>query len=156
MISAAITAVIDWFLSWFVPFQGWYLSSFNSFAWIAANVLVIYISVALLVFVMVYSAIFDPKATTGGLLIFRFMVSLVGVVGLVFISIFLNPTDGRAWHAYPGDVYWWRPMLRMVAYAYVSYSTTKLISYLIKRKWFPHKLKKIAPEELVLTRDETK
>lgn len=138
-------SMIDW------PLVG---DIINQVAWIAANVLVAYTAVALLVFVVVYYSIYDPRATTGGQLIFRFMVSLIGVVGLVFISLFLDPLPGREWYQYPGDVLWFRPVLRMVAYAYVAYSTTKLISYLIKRKWFPHLLTKIAPEELVKTRHD--
>lgn len=151
MISA-ITDLFDGFMAaWPHIFY-----TINAFSWITANILVAYVMSALVVFVIVYYLIWDPKATTGGQLIFRFMVSLVGVVGLVYISLFLDPINGRNWNQYPGDVLWWRPIVRMVAYGYVAYSTTKLISYLIKRKWFPHKLKKIAPEELIKTRKETK
>lgn len=140
MISAALSHIPDLWWYW------------NVFSWVTSNILVAYISVALIVFVGVYYFIFDPRATTGGQLIFRFMFSLVGVVGLVFISLWIDPAPGRAWYEYPGDVFWWRPTARLIIYGYVAYSTTRLISYLIKRKWFPHRLKKVAPEILVKTR----
>jgi len=136
-----------------LAFKEWYLWYFNSFAWITANILVLYISIALVVFVFVYAILFNPKVTMGGQLIFRFMVSLIGVVGLVCISIYFDPLVGRGWNQYPGDVLWWRPLVRMVIYGYVAYSTTKLISYLIKRRFFPHKLRKtVDAETLVKTR----
>lgn len=151
-----LPAIFDWFASAITATINWYLTVFNTVAWITANILVAYVSVALVVFVFVYWFVFDPRATTGGQLIFRFMVSLSSVVGLIFISLFLDPLTGREWYLYPGDVLWWRPLARMLAYGYVAYSTTKLISYLIKRKWFPHKLKKIAPEEVVKVRQHIK
>lgn len=124
-------------------------------AWIAANLILAYTSLALVVFVILYYALFDPRATTGGQLIFRFMLSLIGVVGLVFLGIFVDPSPDREWFDYPDSVEWWRPILRLIVYSYVAFIATSLAILLIKRKWFPHKLRVAPSEELVKPRHET-
>lgn len=135
MISSAITAMHalpDWFM-WF-----------NAFAWILSNVLVGIIAVLVVIFVFVYVTLWDPGATTGGKLIFRFMVSLIGVIGLVAISLFLDPVSGREWYSYSGDTLWWRPTVRLLVYAYVVIKVVQLIVFLIRRKFWPHTIKKKA------------
>lgn len=129
-----------------------WLITINSIAWITANLLIAYIAVALLVFVILYVIIFDPKATTGGRLIFRFFVSLVGVMGLVFIGSFIDPVHGREWFVYPGDVIVWRPVVRLIVYGYVAFTVTSLVVLLIIRKWYPEKLRTVADQQLVKVR----
>jgi len=132
MISSAMHHVPNW------------LNDFNTYAWVFSNVLVGIVAVLVVIFVFVYSILWDPKATTGGKLIFRFMVSLIGVIGLVAISLFLDPVSGREWYSYPGDVLIWRPTLRLIIYGYVAIKVVQLIVFLILRKFWPHKLKKTA------------
>ncbi len=128
----------------------------NPIAWVLANVVLAYTAFVLVVFVIMYYALFDPKATTGGQLIFRFMVSLVGVVGLIFLGIFIDPAPDREWFMYPVDyVDAWRPLVRLFVYGYVAFTATSLSVLLIKRKWFPHTLKIAPQQELVKPRHDT-
>ena len=98
---------------------------------------------------------FDPKATTGGTMIFRFAWSLSLVVAVAFIGIFLDPRHEIPWHKYPGDVLWWRPFVRMAAYSYVAYSVSALIWFLCKRKFRPEKLRTAPDRLLVKPRHDT-
>jgi len=118
----------------------------NAVLWVMSNMLVAYIALALLVFTIAYPILFDPGATTAGKLILRFAGSLIGVIGLVFISVFVDPRIGAQWFQFPGDVLWWRPALRFAAYAYVAYSITSLVVLLWLRKFRPKKLH-TAPNE---------
>lgn len=128
----------------------------NPVAWVVANMVLAYIAFALVVFVVMYYALFDPQATTGGKLIFRFMISLVGLIGLLFLGIFVDPAPDREWFSYPGDyVEWWRPVLRLFIYGYVAFTITSLAVLLVKRKWFPSRIEAIAPQPLVKVRHET-
>lgn len=128
----------------------------NPIAWVAANLVLAYISVALIAFVAMYYALFDPKATTGGKLIFRFMLSLVGILGIDFIVVFVDHAPGREWFSYPGDyVEWWGPLLRLFIYCYVAFTITSLAVLLVERKWFPSYIEAIAPQPLVKVRHET-
>ena len=131
------------------------IDAINPIAWVLANVVLAYISVALLVFVVMYYALFDPKATTGGKLIFRFMLSLVGVILLVFLGIYIDPAGNRSWYLMSADVEWWRPALRLIIYGYVAFTITSLAVLLVRRKWFPSKLKIAPQQELVKPRHET-
>lgn len=131
------------------------IESFNQVAWVLANIILAYIAFALLLFVIMYYALFDPRATTGGKLIFRFMFSLVGVIGLVFLGIFVDPAPDREWFMYPPEVETWRPTLRLIVYGYVAFTITSLAVLLVHRKWFPHKLKVAPTQELVKVRHET-
>lgn len=131
------------------------LDVINSIAWIGANVLIAYIALLVVLFVLMYYIFFDPTATTAGRMIFRFMVSIVGVIGLVFVGIFVDPSAGRAWFEFPGDAAPWRPIFRLVIYAYVAFTITSLAVSLILRKWFPHKVKKKSDLALVKPRHDT-
>lgn len=133
--------VIDAFLNWF-----------NPVAWVLANVILAYIAVALILFVAGYYALFDPKATTGGKFIFRFMLSLVGVIGLVFLGIFIDPAPDREWYNYAAQVEWWRPAVRLFVYGYVAYTITSLAYLLAVRKWNPGRLKTAPDRDLVKVR----
>ena len=114
----------------------------NTFAWVASNMLLAYSAIVLVLFLVAYFYFFDPRATTGGRLIFQFMLSLVGIVSLNIIGIFINPTSSSVWHEYPAEVEAWRPTIRLIIYGFVSYSVTSLAVLLILRKWFPNKVKK--------------
>lgn len=129
-----------------------WLQEFNTFAWVFSNVLVAYIAVVLVVFVVTYYVLFDPKATTAGKFVFRFALSLIGVIGLVFISLFIDPRMGREWYVYSGDVLWWRPSVRLVAYGYVAFTISSLVALLAVRKFRPEKLKTALDRDLVKPR----
>lgn len=129
-----------------------WLSQLNAFAWVASNALVAYIAVLLVIFVVAYYVFFDPNATTAGKYIFRFFVSLFGVIGLIFISLFVDPRLGREWTVYPGDVLWWRPLVRLIAYSYVAFTITSLSILLAFRKWKPSWLRTSLDQEMVKLR----
>lgn len=129
-----------------------WLTAFNGVAWIASNILVLYISIVLVIFVVFYFLIFDPKATTAGKFIYRFIVSLVGVIGLVFIGNYVDPAAGRAWYQFPGDILWWRPIVRLLVYTYVAYSVTALQVLLVIRRWWPGKLRTALDRQIVKLR----
>jgi len=103
----------------------------------------------LLIFAIAYPILFDPRATTAGRLILNFVGSLIGIVGLVFIAVFIDPRAGGLWFEFPGDVLWWRPAVRFLAYAYVAYSLTGLVALLWMRKFRPQRLH-TAPEETTI------
>lgn len=128
------------------------IDSLDSFFWIGANILVLYIAIGLVVFLTGYALLFDPRATTAGKFVYRFMLSLFGVVILVFISLWLDPSPGRAWYEYPGDVLWWRPAFRFFVYLGVAYTITALAILLVIRRWFPDKLKTSLDRDLVKPR----
>lgn len=132
------------------------LNTVNAFFWVGANVLLAYSAILLVVFLIAYVAVFDPRATTGGKLIFQFMLSLVGVILLSYIGVFVDPSPGRYWMDYPAaDIADWRPVFRFATYGFVAYSVTMLVRLLIYRKWFPHKLKKASDLALVQPRHNT-
>ena len=129
-----------------------WLDGLNNYLWVMSNLLVAYIAIVLVIFVIGYFILFDPKATTAGKFIFRFFVSLFGVIGLIFISLFVDPRAGHGWNTYPGDVLVWRPALRFIAYSYVAYSVTGLAVLLGFRKWRPSFLRTALDRELVKPR----
>lgn len=114
----------------------------NAFAWVTSNVLLAYSAAVLVLFLGAYFYFFDPRATTGGRLIFQFMLSLVGIISLNIIGIFVNPTGNTAWFTYPDGVEPWRPTVRLIIYGFVAYAVTSLAILLVLRKWFPNKVKK--------------
>jgi len=131
------------------------LDAINSFAWIGANVLVAYITLILMVFVAGYYFLFDPKATTAGRYVFRFMVSLMGIAILIFIGQFIDSPKGREWYHYPmDDTLVWRPIVRFVVYAYVSYTITALAILLGIRKWKPEWVTTAQDRDSVKVRSE--
>lgn len=128
----------------------------NTVAWIATNVIIIYIGAALLIFTVGYYILFDVKATTAGRFIWRFALSLVGVIALVFIGIWVDPSSGRSWFQYPGDVVWWRPLVRLLVYVYVGFTITGLAVLLGIRKWSPGQIKITPLKNLVVPRTDTR
>lgn len=131
------------------------LEYFNAIAWVGSNLLIAYIAIALVVFVLAYGILFDPKATTAGKMIFRFLYSLIGVIGLVYLGTFINPPENREWSAYPGDVHVWRPIVRLIIYGYVAYAITTLAIALGIRKWKPHLIRTAKDLEVVKVRHTT-
>lgn len=136
---------------WFLPAE--VTNAINAVAWVLGNVVLTYTAVALLGFLVAYYSIFDPSATTGGKLIFRFMLSMAGLIVLVFIGIFVDPSPDREWFIFPeASVEWWRPILRLAIYGFVAYSISSLAWLLAVRKWWPHKVKKASDINLVKVR----
>lgn len=131
-----------------------WINGVNQFAWITSNILIAYIALVLIVFTVSYIVFFDPKATTAGKFIFRFAFSLIGIVGLSFIGIFIDPSPGRAVLEFPGDVLWWRPIIRLLGYGYVAFAITGLCVLLYNRKWHPERLRTSLDNQLVKTRHE--
>ena len=132
-----------------------FLEGFNPSLWVITNLVLIYIVVALIAFVILYQAWFDPRATTGGKMIFRFAWSLSLVVDIIFVGIFFDPRHDIPWYEYPGDTIWWLPAIRMGAYLYVAYTISALILFLWKRKFRPEKLKTAPDKLLVKPRHDT-
>lgn len=129
------------------------VNSVNTVVWVLGNVLLAYTAFALITFLLAYYTIFDPGATTGGRLIFRFMLSLAGVIVLVFIGIFMDPSPNLEWYIFPGEsIEWWRPLMRLAVYVFVAYSISSLAWLLAVRKWWPHKVKKASDINLVKVR----
>lgn len=126
----------------------------NPVAWVLGNLLVAYIAAAVLIFVVGYYVIYDPSATTAGKLIFRFFISLLGLIILVFVGTYIDPTGDRSWLEMPGDVDAWRPVFRVFVYGYISFTLTSLAKLLVVRRWWPQKVK-TAPD-LIKPRHETK
>ena len=116
-----------------------FLEFINAFLWVGSNALLAYCAFALIFFVVGYYTLFDPSATTAGRLIFRFMLSLIGIVGVVCLGVFVDPSGDRVWYLYPDDVATWRPIVRFFVNGYVAFTTTSLSIFLIRRKWFPKK-----------------
>jgi hypothetical protein len=115
------------------------LNPINAVAWVLGNILLAYAFFAIIVFLIAYALIYDPSSTTAGRLIYRFMLSIVGISSLVFIGIFIDPSPDRAWYAYPAaSVENWRPVLRLLIYGYVAFTISDLARLLVLRKWFPH------------------
>lgn len=126
----------------------------DDISWVLSSVLIIYSSIILVVFVVFYYIVYDVKSTTAGKFIFRFVLSLIGVIALVFIGAFIDPAHGRSWTHYPGDVVYWRPILRVIIYAYVAFSASALVILLALRRWKPYLLRTALDRELVRTRKE--
>ena len=130
----------------------YWVRTLNSFAWMLSNILVLYIAVMLVIFVIGYFILFDPTVTTAGKYIFRFFLSLFGLIALAFISVFVDPKLGQSWVDHSTDVLVWRPFLRLLAYGYVAYTVTSLAVLLIVRKWWPSRLRTSLDYELVKPR----
>ena len=132
-----------------------FLEWLNPTLWVIVNLALIYIGVLLLAFTILYPTLFEPSATTGGKMIFRFALSSSMVVALNVVGIFIDPSHDIPWYEYPGDTIWWRPIVRLGAYLYVAYTITSLVIFLWKRKFYPQKLKRAPDKELVKPRHDT-
>lgn len=127
----------------------------NPCAWVLGNLLIAYDAAAIVIFIVGYYVLFDPGATTAGKVIFRFFVSLVGLIMLVFIGTYIDPTGDRSWLDMPGEVDAWHPVLRVLVYGHIAFTVTSLAILLVLRKWYPHKLRIAPNEDLVKPRHET-
>ena len=132
-----------------------FLEWLNPTLWVIVNLALIYIGVLLLAFTILYPTLFEPSATTGGKMIFRFALSLNMVVAVIVVGIFIDPRNDIPWYEYPGDTHWWRPIALLGAYLYVAYTITSLVTFLWKRKFYPQKLKRAPDKELVKPRHDT-
>ena len=132
-----------------------FLEWLNPTLWVIVNLALIYIGVLLLAFTILYPTLFEPSATTGGKMIFRFALSSSMVVALIVVGIFIDPSHDIPWYEYSGDTIWWRPIVRLGAYLYVAYTITSLVTFLWKRKFYPQKLKRAPDKELVKPRHDT-
>lgn len=153
VIASSLVAALSIFvisLSTWIPVE--VREPINAAAWVVSNVILAYSAVVLVVFLAAYFWYFDPRATTGGRLIFQFMLSLVGIISLNVISVFIDPSRDIEWYIYPDDVEPWRPVVRFVIYAFVAYAISSLSVLLVFRKWFPQKLKKASDITLVKVR----
>lgn len=130
-----------------------FLDVINHIAWVIGNILIAYDVFSVIVFVIGYYIIYDPKATTAGKLIFRFFVSLLGLIILVFVGTYIDPSGDRSWLDIPDDVDAWRPVFRCIVYGYIAFAMTSLAVLLVVRKWWPQKVK-TAPY-LIKPRHET-
>lgn len=120
-----------------------HLNNFNSVIWVISNVALAYSGIALVIFIVAYYLVFDHTATTGGKILFQFMLSLVGVMFLAFVGVFINPSPDRSWIDFdPNTVDAWRPILRLIVYGFVAYAISALITLLALRKWYPHRIRK--------------
>lgn len=131
-----------------------WLIEINTVLWVMSNALVGYIALASVLFVAGYLILFDPLTTTAGKIIFRLMVSLAGVMGLVFIGVFLDNRPDQDWLTFQGDTLWWRPGVRLIVYSYLAYAATTLLSFLMTIKWFPSRLKTPRDKKLIHLRNE--
>ena len=132
-----------------------FLEWLNPTLWVIANLALTYIGVLLLAFTILYPMLFDPSASTGGKMIFRFALSLNMVVAVFVVGIFIDPRNDIPWYEYPGDTIWWRPIVLLGSYLYVAYTITSLVTFLWKRKFYPQKLKRDPDKELVKPRHDT-
>ena len=132
-----------------------FLETINPVLWIISNLALLYIGIVLIAFAILYVIWFDPKATTGGKMIFRFAYSLSLVVAVIFVGIFIDPRHDIPWYEYPGDIMWWRPIILLAAYGYVSFTISALVRFLWKRKFRPEKLKTAPDKLLVKPRHDT-
>lgn len=137
-------------IMWLLPSE--VSNTVNGVAWVLGNVILAYTAFALIGFLIAYYTVFDPSATTGGKLIFRFMLSLAGVILLVFIGIFIDPSRDRQWFLYADEIEPWRPIFRLAIYGFVAFSISSLAWLLAVRKWWPHKVKKASDINLVKVR----
>lgn len=153
-----INSIIEWINAFFMNAFNLLVSSLefiNPVVWAITNLIVGYVGLMLAVFVVVYPALFNPKLTTGGQMIFRFSLSLFFVVVIVVVGLFIDPRHDLSWYEFPGDTIWWRPVLRLGAYSYVAYTITALVWFLWKRKFRPEKLKTAPDKLLVKPRHDT-
>ena len=107
---------------------------FIDILWIVDNILAFVASISIVVFAIGYFFFFDPKATTAGRLIFRFMLSLAGVICLSLLAGIFKATPESLWYL----------LSALFVYGYLAYTIISLAVFLVIRKWWPHKVKKRA------------
>lgn len=113
-----------------------------------------YITAALFIFVVGYYTFFDPRATTAGKQLFRFMVSLTGIFFLTVFGAIVRPLFRDEDGAYTGFAYFWSALAVLIC-VYVAFTITTLSVSLVMRKWFPGKVKKVSDLELLKPRHDT-
>ena len=121
------------------------LDVINDVLWFVVNVLAFVASVTIVVATIAYYAFFDPRATTAGKMIFRFMVSLSGVIVIGAVAKLTGVTE---------ETTWWL-ILALLVYAYLAFTVISLAVFLAIRKWKPQKFKKKSDVNVVKPRTET-
>lgn len=130
-----------------------WLHFINIIAWQVSNGLITYISIALVIFVVGYYVLFDPKATTVGRYLFRFVLSLVLVIGLSIVTLYFGPSSQNRVPGFePDDAFWWLQILRLIVFSYVAYTVTGLAFLLGIRKFRPDLIKTMADHVMVQPR----
>lgn len=131
-----------------------WLTEINAVLWVSSNVLVGYITFAVWVFLVGYFALFNPRQTTAGKLLFNLLLSLGFVMTLVFIGVFIDNRPDEDWLSFRGDMLWWKPTIRIIGYGFLAFAVTRLIAFLIVVKWFPELLRTPRDKELIKLRHE--
>lgn len=127
----------------------------NAFFWVAGNIVVVIITIMTLIFTILYPILFNPNLTLAGKLVFRFALSLCGIILLVYVGTWVDPSHGREWSNFPGDIVPWRPFVRFLIYCFAAYTITSLTVFIIVRKWWPHRIKNTSARNLLTPRHET-
>lgn len=121
-----------------------WLTGYNQVAWVIGNITVLAIFATALTFVIVYPILFNPMLTTAGRLIWRLVISFLGLGFLAVLGVFV---DGRvSWLMFPPDVAWWRPTIRAAIYLFVAYSFMSLVGLLFTRRFHPERVRR-APDD---------
>ncbi|AWN03252.1 hypothetical protein PBI_CAMILLE_5 [Microbacterium phage Camille] len=113
--------------------------------WIVDNLLANVASFGIITAAIAYYTLFDPRATTAGRMVFRFMVSLAGVIALSLVAEAFGATK---------DTTWW-VALAMIVYGYLVYTIIALLTFMVIRKWKPSRVKKKADLNLMKPRTDT-
>jgi hypothetical protein len=121
--------------------------SFNSFLWVSSNILLAVIFISSITFSIAYPLLFKIE-TTGGWRVWRAIMSVSGFAVISVIGIFVNPQT-TPWYAIPPNTLWWRPIVRVLIFGLIAHSFASLVSYLIKRRFFPITLT-VRPETVEL------
>ena len=127
---------------------------FITIAMIASTGLLWYVTIALLIFVVGYYVFFDPRATTAGKQLFRFMVSLAGIFFLTAVGGFVRPLFKNEDGSYTGFATFWAALAVLIC-LYVAFTITTLSVSLVMRKWFPSRVKKVSDLTLLKPRNDT-
>lgn len=105
------------------------LEEYNAVLGFISNIVVGLTYLAGLLFVILYSALFNPSRTTAGRLVRQTVISLLGLA---------LPPVLHIW--FTGDEWWW-PTLRLIIYVFVAYSFGSLVWLVIVRRFFPRWVK---------------
>ena len=116
---------------------------FNTFFWVAGNLVAASVFVSSLLFSVLYPILFNPSLTSAGKLIWRAILSIAGFGLLVVTGLFI---DGQVeWWQMPADIAWWRPVTRLAVYLLIAYTFASLVWLLIARRFWPHTLRTAPP-----------
>jgi len=149
-----LTGLVEW-LGWLVAAldSSPEVEAYNHVMWVIGNLTVALIFVCALTFVVVYPVLFNPMLTTAGRLIWRLVISFLGLGFLAVLGVFV---DGQVdWTMFPPDVSWWRPTIRFFIYAFVAYSFGSLIGLLFTRRFHPERVRRAPDDWMVKPRHKS-